>query len=100
MPALPWPLGSSSSSETKHSPTTQSVSDLTRDVPVPVLAASLVLAGGVVVLGGTRLHKRYWRRLVNGEWVTPDVIARKKWIRGYVTRLVHHQPYKYARVNR
>lgn len=52
-------------------------------------AAYLVLSGfflgSVSTLGVTFVYRRYFRRLRTAEWVTPDILRRKRWVRGVVT---------------
>jgi len=31
------------------------------------------------------VHRRYYRRFPNSDWITPDVFAKKRWIKGVVT---------------
>ncbi|KAG1853147.1 hypothetical protein DFJ58DRAFT_789701 [Suillus subalutaceus] len=38
-----------------------------------------------LVLSGFFLALRYFRRLRTAEWVTPDILQRKRWVRGVVT---------------
>jgi hypothetical protein len=53
-------------------------------------AAYLVLCsfflGSVSTLGATFVYRRYFRRLRTAEWVTPDILQQKRWVRGVVTR--------------
>ncbi|KAG0691481.1 hypothetical protein DFH29DRAFT_986269 [Suillus ampliporus] len=41
--------------------------------------------GSVSTLGATFVYRRYFRRLRTAEWVTPDVLERRGWVRGVVT---------------
>jgi len=43
--------------------------------------------GSACGLLGSAAHRRYFRRIRNAHWVTPDIIAGERWIRGYVTRV-------------
>ncbi|KAI0819808.1 SNase-domain-containing protein [Trametes gibbosa] len=54
-------------------------------LPPHVLIISTFLLGGATTLGVKRFYVRYLRRIRNGEWVTSEVLARKRWTRGYVT---------------
>ncbi len=54
--------------------------------PTPLLVLVAFGLGLTGALGGKRLYARYGRRLQNGDWVTPDIFAKKRWIRGIVTR--------------
>jgi hypothetical protein len=52
-------------------------------------ALSLAFVLGVATaMSAGRVHRRYFRRLQNGEWLTPDVLHGKRWIRGIVTKCV------------
>lgn len=53
--------------------------------PVAYLVLSGFLLGSVSTLGATFVYRRYFRRLRTAEWVTPDVLQRKRWVRGVVT---------------
>ncbi|KAF9446578.1 staphylococcal nuclease [Macrolepiota fuliginosa MF-IS2] len=47
-----------------------------------LISYGLVATGAV---GSVFLHRRYVRRIKNADWVTPDLLAKKRWIRGVVT---------------
>lgn len=53
--------------------------------PVAYLVLSGFFLGSVSTLGVTFVYRRYFRRLRTAEWVTPDVLRRKRWVRGVVT---------------
>ncbi|KAG2357483.1 SNase-domain-containing protein [Suillus spraguei] len=53
--------------------------------PVAYLVLSGFFLGSVSTLGATFVYRRYFRRLRTAEWVTPDVLQRKRWVRGVVT---------------
>lgn len=42
--------------------------------------------GGVGVLSVIFLYTRFGKRIRNADWITPDLFAKKRWIRGIVTR--------------
>ncbi|KAI0270503.1 hypothetical protein BC834DRAFT_841366 [Gloeopeniophorella convolvens] len=80
-----------------------------------VTAALLVLSSLVsfaAALGGSAVYRRYFQRIRSAGFVTPDHVARKRWIRGVVTtvgdadnfRLYHtpafgwRGPFKFRRV--
>jgi hypothetical protein len=54
--------------------------------PTAHLVLSGFVLGSVSTLGATFVYRRYFRRLRTAEWVTPDVLQRKRWVRGVVTR--------------
>ncbi|KAG1849531.1 SNase-domain-containing protein [Suillus subluteus] len=53
--------------------------------PAAYLVLSGFLLGSVSTLGVTFVYRRYFRRLRTAEWVTPDILQRKRWVRGVVT---------------
>ena len=55
-------------------------------LPPSLLLALGTALGAAGALGTRRAYVRYLKRLPNGDWVTPDVIRGKRWIKGYVTR--------------
>ncbi|KAH8093112.1 SNase-domain-containing protein [Cristinia sonorae] len=54
-------------------------------LPPSLLVLSALTIGSSATLVGAVVYRRFLRRIPNGEWVTPDVLARKRWIKGYVT---------------
>ena len=94
---LPWSSTSSPSKPSKVSPRANDIADTSdafvsrlrtqlASLPPPQLAAITLLVGGVTTLGGRYVYARHFRRIPNAEWVNPDMLARKRWIKGYVTR--------------
>ncbi|KAG0693879.1 hypothetical protein DFH29DRAFT_370226 [Suillus ampliporus] len=53
--------------------------------PTAYLIVSGFFLGSVSTLGATFVYRRYFRRLRTAEWVTPDVLERRGWVRGVVT---------------
>jgi endonuclease YncB( thermonuclease family) len=53
--------------------------------PAAYLVLSGFFLGSVSTLGATFVYRRYFRRLRTAEWVTPDILQRKRWVRGVVT---------------
>ncbi|KAM5537315.1 hypothetical protein V8D89_009045 [Ganoderma adspersum] len=47
----------------------------------------LLALGAALGLAADRTYVRYLKRIPNGGWVTPDMMKRKQWIKGYVTRV-------------
>ncbi|KAF5375383.1 hypothetical protein D9615_007965 [Tricholomella constricta] len=54
-------------------------------IPLPLLALTAFTLGALTASTTAFLYARYGRRLRNSDWVTPDVFARRRWIRGVVT---------------
>jgi len=51
------------------------------------------LAAGALIgvmggLAGHRVYARYFRRIQNSDWITPDILAKKRRIKGVVTESV------------
>jgi hypothetical protein len=61
------------------------VQDELRRLPPGVVAVTCFALGSLTTVGVTLVYKRYGRRLQNSDWITPDILARKKWIKGVVT---------------
>ncbi|RPD53641.1 SNase-domain-containing protein [Lentinus tigrinus ALCF2SS1-7] len=101
---LPW--SSSSSSNSSSIPSSSASKALREDVdkvkktleedkaaliarlssiPPHILGSSAFVAGLVFGLGAQYVYARYLRRIPNADWVTPDILARRRWIKGYVT---------------
>jgi len=54
-------------------------------VPPPLLALSTFALGSATTLAATLLYTRYGKRLRNSDWITPEVLGKKRWIKGTVT---------------
>lgn len=53
----------------------------------PVAQAGLAAAcGSIATLGCLRAYRRYWRRIPNADAVPANVLAKRRWINGIVTR--------------
>lgn len=50
------------------------------------LAILYAVAGSASTLGLIRFRKRYWTRIPNSDMVPGQSIARKRWVKGVVTR--------------
>jgi hypothetical protein len=46
------------------------------------------LLGSATTLGASSIYRRFFKRIKNSGWVTPDLMERKRWITGVVTRCV------------
>ncbi|KIY74133.1 nuclease [Cylindrobasidium torrendii FP15055 ss-10] len=53
--------------------------------PPEVIAATTFVVGAVTTLGGRSIYKRFFRRIQNTDWVTPGMVANKRWVKGVVT---------------
>ena len=64
--------------------------------PLPVefdTNAAIALAfflGSATALGASSVYRRFFKRIKNAEWITPELLGGKRWITGIVTRCVHH----------
>ncbi|KIK57480.1 hypothetical protein GYMLUDRAFT_46065 [Collybiopsis luxurians FD-317 M1] len=50
-----------------------------------VLVASAFTAGAITALGCSRVHGRYFKRMQNSNWISPESFERKQWVKGVVT---------------
>ncbi len=46
------------------------------------------LLGSATAFGAFTVYHRYFKRIRSAEWITPDMLRRKRWITGIVTRCV------------
>ena len=69
-------------------------------LPVEVRILSTLFLGSASTLGLLRFHKRYLRRYPTHGWITPDLYAQKRWIKGVVTRQVIRNLHGYSKSNR
>ena len=46
------------------------------------------LLGSATALGAPTVYRRFFKRIRSAEWITPDLLKRKRWITGVVTRCV------------
>jgi len=46
------------------------------------------LLGSATALGASTVYRRFFMRIKSAEWITPDLLRRKRWITGVVTRCV------------
>jgi hypothetical protein len=46
------------------------------------------LLGSATTLGASSIYRRFFKRIKNAEWVTPNMLKRKRWITGVVTKCV------------
>ncbi|EIN05748.1 nuclease [Punctularia strigosozonata HHB-11173 SS5] len=54
-------------------------------IPTPLLLFSAFALGAASTYACIHAHRRFWRRLPNGDWITPEHFAKKRWIKGVVT---------------
>ena len=67
----------------------------TPPVQLDTNAAGIALAfllGSATALGASAAYRRFFKRIKNAEWITPDVLRRRRWITGIVTRYVLWAP--------
>ncbi|KAI0319415.1 hypothetical protein OF83DRAFT_1162960 [Amylostereum chailletii] len=101
MPWVPWTTSNKPVHKKEPEPailplsiehlTTASVTDVLRDrlngLPIETLFIATFFLGATTAATGTAAYRRYFRRIPNSEWMTPDVFAKKRWIKGYVTNV-------------
>jgi hypothetical protein len=87
MPLLPWASSSSSKPPKlqEHALVSQLQSQVA-EIPKPALALSIFALGSVSTITTTFVYRRFFRRLKTGDWITPDVFAKKRWVKGVVTK--------------
>ncbi|KAI0742461.1 SNase-domain-containing protein [Daedaleopsis nitida] len=92
MPWLPWDNNPAPSTKTSQEDLTERMKKEKDDLvaqalslPPHYLLAIALLAGGTTALGARYVYVRQFRRIPNAEWVNPDMLARKRWVKGYVT---------------
>ncbi|EMD32806.1 hypothetical protein CERSUDRAFT_143387 [Gelatoporia subvermispora B] len=68
-------------------------------LPPHLVALSAFLLGGASALTARHAYARYFRRIPNSDWVTPDILAKRRWVKGYVTSVgdadnfrIYHTP--------
>ncbi|KAJ7056550.1 hypothetical protein C8F01DRAFT_1154070 [Mycena amicta] len=102
MPSLLWPLENRDKILSKA---------LDRFSP-PVLVLSAFALGCGATASSALIYRRFFRRIPNGDWITPDIFAKKRWVKGRVTsvgdsdnfRFYHtpgfgwHWPLKFRRI--
>ncbi|KAI0640981.1 SNase-domain-containing protein [Trametes meyenii] len=54
-------------------------------LPSHLLILSAFAVGGATALGGYGVYVRHFRRIRNGEWVTPEMLKKRRRVKGYVT---------------
>jgi hypothetical protein len=62
--------------------------ELGLDLDTNAAIALAFLLGSATTLGASIVYRRFFKRIRNAEWVTPDLLKRKRWITGIVTRCV------------
>jgi len=55
------------------------------------IALAAFLLGSATALGTSTVYRRFFKRIKNAEWITPDLLRRKRWITGVVTRCVRYR---------
>ncbi|KAF8824498.1 hypothetical protein HHX47_DHR8000324 [Lentinula edodes] len=58
-------------------------------IPPQILVTSAFAAGAITAIGASRIYSRYFKRIQNSDWITPESFQKKRWIKGIVTRLYH-----------
>jgi len=82
MPAMPWPAGWNKGEPPEEIQTLYAKLDA---IPMPVLALSAFALGSITTVSGRFVYRKYFHRLGNGDWITPDVFAKRRWVKGMVT---------------
>ena len=58
------------------------------DTNATIALALAFLLGSATAVGAFTVYRRYFKRIRNAQWITPDLLGRKRWITGIVTRCV------------
>ena len=85
MPSLPW------SARNKPHDVEDDLKRLRnglQTIPTETLVVSAIVLGSVTTLGSTALYRRFFKRIPTSEWITPNILKKKRWIKGVVTRCV------------
>ncbi|OSD03841.1 SNase-domain-containing protein [Trametes coccinea BRFM310] len=81
-------------------------------VPPHLLILSAFVVGSATALAANYVYVRHVKRIPNAEWVTPEMLTKRRWVKGYVTsvgdadnfRLYHtpgigwRWPFKFRRI--
>lgn len=89
MPSISWTSPTDPQPQSAWDALILNLKTRVENTPSSVLAPSAFALGSVSTVVATILYARYFRRFPNGDWVTPDVFARKQWVKGVVTRQVY-----------
>ncbi|KZT25059.1 nuclease [Neolentinus lepideus HHB14362 ss-1] len=91
---LPWRSSSTETSQVSKSskpadppsslPSSLDFKQLTT-LPPPLLALASFSLGSASALLAASVYRRYFRRIPNGDWVTPDIFRNRRWVKGVVT---------------
>ncbi|ETW79608.1 hypothetical protein HETIRDRAFT_459646 [Heterobasidion irregulare TC 32-1] len=82
MPSLPW------SARNKPHNVEDDLKRLRtglQTIPTETLVVSAIVLGSVTTLGSTALYRRFFKRIPTSEWITPNILKKKRWIKGVVT---------------
>ena len=58
----------------------------TASIPRHMLLLAAFALGIASTLTTTVAYRRLFKRIPNGEWVTPDMLAKRRWLKGKVVR--------------
>lgn len=86
--SLPWrKQDSTSTSQPNHFAEflTNSVTQF-EALPPSVVVLTTFTLGSATAMSAAMIYRRFGRRIRNVDWVTPEVLSRKRWIKGVVTR--------------
>ncbi|KAI0798199.1 SNase-domain-containing protein [Abortiporus biennis] len=78
---------------------TDTITDRINALPPGLLVLSAFALGSVSTLAGTFAYRRYYRRIPNSDWITPDMFSKKRWVKGKVVSVgdndnfrIYHTP--------
>lgn len=84
--ALYYSMTSKAEIQQKIDDYVSSIKQNSKKYPPYALGISAFAAGVVSIAVARKIHVRYFQRIQNSDWITPDVFERKRWVKGVVTR--------------
>ncbi|KAI5824362.1 staphylococcal nuclease [Schizophyllum commune Tattone D] len=100
MPLIPWPASADDSSKGKDiekdiATKAKDLFALAGEIPPEYFSVAAFAAGSLSLAASYFVHKRYFRRIPNAEWVSPNHLARKRWIKGRVTSVGDNDNFRF-----
>ncbi|KAH8822772.1 hypothetical protein DL96DRAFT_312732 [Flagelloscypha sp. PMI_526] len=93
MPWISWPA------EKKPVSFLEQLKTRVNELPPGLFALSAAAAGSTATLGSYGLYRRFFRRIQNSDWILPQHLNAKRWLKGQVTSVgdsdnfrFYHQP--------
>lgn len=61
---------------------TLAIDEKTASLPRHTLAFAAFTLGAASTVAATLVYRKFFKRIPNGEWITPDMLDRRRWIKG------------------